>query len=86
METQQRKEMYLLSLPAGILVQPTVLHSADMNVESFKLLVCNDTSRDITIPVGTVIAKVFPTDTVTVAQGVQNASKRLVPKIFKFGD
>ncbi len=57
-----------------------------MNVDSFKLLVCNDTSRDITIPVGTVIAKVSPTDTVTVAQGVQTASKRLDPKIFKFGD
>lgn len=92
MEKQLRKDIFLLEaskdsqLPAGILVPPTVLHSSDMNVDSFKLLVCNDTSRDITIPVGTVIAKVFPTDTVIVAQGVQTGHKRLDPKIFKFGD
>lgn len=92
MKKQLRKDIFLLEaiednpLPAGILVPPMVLHSSNLNVDSFKLLVCNDTSQDITIPVGTVIAKLSPTDTVTVAQGVQTASKKLDPQIFKFGD
>ncbi|KAL0151367.1 hypothetical protein M9458_053361 [Cirrhinus mrigala] len=92
MKKQTGKEIFLLKasediqLPAGILVPPTVLHSSDMNMDGFNLLVCNDTSQEITIPAGTVIAKVSPTAMVTVAQGVQVASKRLDPKLFKFGD
>lgn len=73
-------------LPAGVFVPSSVLYSSDIDVDNFKLLVCNETAKDISIPPGTVMANVFHTDIVTVAQGDQTAVRKLNPNIFNFGD
>lgn len=72
-------------LPAGVFVPSSVLHSSDVELNSLKLLVCNETGKDITISEGTVMANVFHTDTVTVMQREQTSVKKLDPNIFNFG-
>nr|XP_055033931.1 uncharacterized protein LOC129422186 [Misgurnus anguillicaudatus] len=71
-------------LPAGLFIPPVVLPSSAVDVNNFRVLVHNETSKDLSIPAGTIIAHVFPTDTVTVAPGVQN-SKPIDPDLFNFG-
>lgn len=91
-EKPLRKEIFLVetpaesSLPAGLFIPPTILPSSAINVNNFRVLICNETSKDISIPSDTVIAKVFPTDTVTVTPEVPAVTKRLDPKVFNFGD
>lgn len=72
-------------LPAGVFVPSSVLHSSDVELNSLKLLVCNEIGKDITISEGTVMANVFHTDTVTVMQREQTSMKKLDPNIFNFG-
>lgn len=92
LKEQAREDILLVEatdenlLPAGVFVPSSVLYSSDIDVDSFKLLVCNETAKDISIPPGTVMANVFHTDTVTVAQGDQTPVRKLNPNIFNFGD
>ncbi|KAL1280955.1 hypothetical protein QQF64_015555 [Cirrhinus molitorella] len=70
-------------LPSGLFIPPTVLSSSAIDVKHFRVLVCNETSKNISIPLDTVIPNVFPTDTVTNTSDAPVYPKKLDPK---FGD
>lgn len=46
----------------------------------------NETSRDISLPPGTVVAQVYSTDTVAVAQQSKNIPTTINPELFNFGN
>lgn len=74
-----------VSLPAGVLIQPVVLTSSELNLNSFKVLMRNETTREAALLPGTVIAHVFHTDIVTTTQRPQTTSKVLDERLFDFG-
>ncbi|KAG1952160.1 paraneoplastic antigen Ma1 [Pimephales promelas] len=71
-------------LPAGLFILPVVLPSSAVEENKFKVLIKNETCKEVTIPSGTVVAHVFPTDTVTVASVTPVESKTINPKVFDF--
>ncbi|RXN17862.1 Retrovirus-related Pol polyprotein from transposon 297 [Labeo rohita] len=91
-ESQQPLEKEILvvespsddTLPAGLFILPVVLPSSAVEENKVRVLIKNETCKEITIPVGTVIAHVFPTDTVTAASDVPTKPKRIDPKLFDF--
>lgn len=87
-----RRDIFLIetspvdSLPAGLLVSPVVLSSSAVDVNNFRILIQNETSKELSVPPGTVVAQIFPTDTVTVAHGVTKSNDQINPDVFNFGD
>ena len=75
-----------VTLPAEVLIQPVVLPSSELNANSFEVLLRNETLRDVTMLAGTVIAHVYPTDTVTMTQRPKSTSKVLDETIFDFDE
>ncbi|KAG1940819.1 hypothetical protein F2P79_016378 [Pimephales promelas] len=71
-------------LPAGLFILPVVLPSSAVEENKFKVLIKNETCKEVTIPSGTVVAHVFPTDTVTVASVTPMESETIDPKVFDF--
>ncbi len=64
-------------LPAGVLFQPTVVPSEEVNVNHFRILVQNESLSETVIPVGTVIGHMYLTDAVTSL----SPSKQLTPSL-----
>ncbi len=64
-----KKEIFVVerpvqdSLPAGLFITPVLLLPSAIEERNVKLLVHNETSKDIYIPAGTILANVYPTDT-----------------------
>lgn len=87
-----RKDIFLIEaspvdpLPSGLFVSPVVMPSSAVDVNNFRVLIHNETSKDLSIPVGTVVAHVFPTDTVTVAHDIPESKGPLNPELFNFGE
>ncbi|KAI7797198.1 hypothetical protein IRJ41_020208, partial [Triplophysa rosa] len=73
------------SLPAGLLIIPVLLPSSAIEEKTIKVLMQNETSKDIHISAGTVIANVYPTDTVLATFGSQNSAV-IDPQLFDFGE
>ncbi len=71
-------------LPAGLFVLPVVQPSSAMERNKVKVLIRNETCKDITIPVGTVIAHMFHTDMVAAASDFPTKPKKIDPKLFDF--
>ncbi|KAL1249378.1 hypothetical protein QQF64_020383 [Cirrhinus molitorella] len=71
-------------LPAGLFIVPVVLPSAAVEENKVKVLIKNETGKDITLPVGTVLAHMFHTDTVTAASESPSKHKMIDPKLFDF--
>lgn len=86
-----KKEIFVVdrpvqdSLPAGLLITPVILPSVDAEEKAIKVLLQNETSKDISIPAGTIIANVYPTDTLLTTSGDHNSTV-VDPQLFKFGD
>ncbi|KAI5627544.1 hypothetical protein C0J50_12903, partial [Silurus asotus] len=74
------------SLPSGMFITPVVLPSSAVHGKNIQVLVHNETSKDIYIPTGTVVAHVYPTDTLAVPSGDFNRSETLDPTLFDFGE
>lgn len=74
------------SLPTGVLVQPRVLSDADIDSNSFNVLIQNESKRTTSIPVGTVIAEMYAVDTVTPIQPSDLTAETVDPNLFDFGD
>ncbi|KAK7929525.1 hypothetical protein WMY93_005920 [Mugilogobius chulae] len=73
-------------LPSGVLVQPGVLPESDINENSFKVLVHNESEKPTCIQVGTVIAEMHAVDVVTNPQTLESHVQVLDPNLFDFGD
>lgn len=52
-------------LPAGVLLQPIVVSSEEVNVSHLKISVQNESLTETLIPVGTVVGHMYLTDAVT---------------------
>ncbi|RXN37217.1 Retrovirus-related Pol polyprotein from transposon 297 [Labeo rohita] len=74
------------SLPAGTFITPVVLPSLAVDGKSIQILVHNETSKDISIPAGTIVAHMYPTDTLTVPSGGSNSSEVIDPMLFDFSE
>ncbi len=73
------------SLPAGLFITPVILPPSAVEERHVKVLVHNETSKDISIPAGTVMANVYPTDTITTLSGGQSSTV-IDPQLFDFGE
>lgn len=73
-------------LPAGVLIQPGVLSDADIDSNSFTVLIQNESKKTTSIPVGTVIAEMYAVDTVTPIQPSDLTAETLDPNLFNFGN
>ncbi len=73
-------------LPAGVVVTPCVLLPSDMNVDSFSVLVRNESLKARSIPKGTVVAYVHKAEIVTELQKEDVSSQKVDPALFNFGD
>ncbi len=86
-----KKEIFVVerpvqdSLPAGLFITPVLLLPSEVKERNVKLLVHNETSKDIYIPAGTVLANVYPTDTITTISGDQSSTE-IDPQRFAFGE
>ncbi|KAG1926671.1 interleukin-1 receptor accessory protein-like 1-A [Pimephales promelas] len=86
------KDIYLVEgpeedvLPAGVLVPPVVVPFSAMKANQLKVLVRNDTFKEKLIPNGTVLARVYATDTVRDARAVTEDHQILDPELFDFGN
>lgn len=74
------------SLPAGVLIQPGVLPDADIDSNSFTVLIQNESKKTTAIPVVTVIAEMYAVDTVTPIQPSDLTADTVDPNLFDFGD
>lgn len=90
-EKPLRKEIFVVdspeedNLPAGTFITPFVLPFSTIQDNSVQVLVHNETSKDISIPSGTIMANVYLTDTLTVGSG-EKSSQVIDPSLFKFED
>ncbi|XP_036947992.1 uncharacterized protein LOC119016325 [Acanthopagrus latus] len=73
-------------LPASVLVKPGVLSDADIDSNSFTVLMQNESKKTTSIPVGTVVAEMYAVDTVTPVQPSDLAAETLDPSLFNFGN
>ncbi|KAL0157149.1 hypothetical protein M9458_048395, partial [Cirrhinus mrigala] len=86
------KDIYLVEapeenvLPVGVLVPPVVVPFSAIEVNQFRVLVRNDTLKEKSIPTGTVLARVYATDTVRETRSVSNVPRVIDPKLFDFGN
>nr|XP_020443948.1 uncharacterized protein LOC109952966 isoform X2 [Monopterus albus] len=72
------------SLPAGLFIIPVVFPSSAVDGKTIQVLVHNETSKDITIPAGAVVAHVYPTDTLVGPSGDSYIHKVIDPTLFDF--
>ncbi|KAL0186490.1 hypothetical protein M9458_018160, partial [Cirrhinus mrigala] len=72
-------------LPEGVFIPPVVLPSSAINKDTLQLPVHNETLREVAVPPGTVIARLFLTDTVTKTRRERNMSQKIDPNLFNFG-
>ncbi len=70
-------------MPAGLFITPVLLLPSAIEERNVKLLIHNETSKDIYIP--SVLANVYPTDTITTLSVDQNSTE-IYPQLFEFGE
>ena len=79
-------------LPAGVLLQPMVVSSAEADVNNFPVLLCNESARDTLLPVGTVVGNLCSVDPVVPTLLPKTKSKteetptEFHPNLIDFGD
>ncbi|KAI7790434.1 hypothetical protein IRJ41_006419, partial [Triplophysa rosa] len=73
-------------LPSGVLVPPVVVPFSAIEAKQFRVLVRNDTLKEKSIQKGTVLARVYVTDTVREARVVSECRQVIDPELFDFGD
>lgn len=73
-------------LPAGVLLQPMVVPGGAVDVNSFRVLVRNESLRQKVIPVGAVIGSLQLTDSVTTIATEKTNAKKFDTDLINFGD
>ncbi|KAI5616885.1 hypothetical protein C0J50_23556 [Silurus asotus] len=73
-------------LPAGVLFQPMVVPSEEVNVNHFRILVQNESLTETAIPVGTVIGHMYLIDAVTPLSPSKTADTKFDVNLINFGD
>ncbi|XP_056437540.1 uncharacterized protein LOC130374637 [Gadus chalcogrammus] len=73
-------------LPNSLLVQPGVLSDANIDNNSFTVLIQNESKKTTSIPVGTVVAEMYAVDTATPVRPSDLTAETIDPSLFNFGD
>lgn len=73
-------------LPASVLLQPMVVPGHAVNVNNFRILVQNQSLKETTIPVGTVMGHMYLTDSVTVVPPEKTQAPDFDTDLINFGD
>ena len=73
-------------LPAGVTFQPMVVCSQAVDINSFRVWINNDSLRETTIPVGTVIGHMHLVDSVTTIPPKETTSSEFDRSMINFGD
>ncbi|XP_028853388.1 LOW QUALITY PROTEIN: uncharacterized protein LOC114800338 [Denticeps clupeoides] len=75
-----------LNIPAGVLVQSSVTRRSEIDVDSFSVVVQNESLKETVIQEGTVLAQLYPVDSVLPGLVSSETEDKLDPTLFKFGD
>lgn len=77
-------------LPSGVLLQPLVIPGTAPEVHHFRVLVHNESLRDVVIPVRTVIGQLCKVDPVEPSPRIEvetvTVPTQLDPELIQFGD
>lgn len=74
------------ALPADVIFHPMVVPSGALDINSLRILLKNDSSRETSIPVGTVIGCVYHIDSVVTIPPKETASSDFDESMINFGD
>ncbi|XP_049329329.1 uncharacterized protein LOC111193656 [Astyanax mexicanus] len=74
-----------LVLPQGLLLQPMVVSSSAIVATNFKVVLENESLKEVIVPAGTVVGQLYLTDTATPAM-TMTTSVKIDPEHFKFAD
>ena len=74
------------ALPADVIFHPMVVPSGALDVNSLRILLKNESSRETSIPVGTVIGCVYHIDSVATIPPKETASSDFDESMIDFGD
>lgn len=74
------------SLPAGVLVQTVIVPSAEVETSWLLVPVQNESMKEVTIPVGTVLGYLYLANPVSLSSVSETCDKVIDPKLFNFGD
>lgn len=74
------------TLPADVFIHPMVVPSGAVEVNSFRIMIKNESTREISIPVGTVVGSMFHIDSVSTIPPKEMVSSDFDVSLFDFGD
>uniref|UniRef100_A0A672IWZ8 ribonuclease H n=1 Tax=Salarias fasciatus TaxID=181472 RepID=A0A672IWZ8_SALFA len=74
------------ALPAGVFLHPMVVPSGALDVNNVRVLVKNECSTGMSIPVGTVIGHMYQVDSVTTIPPKETVSSKFDTSLINFGD
>lgn len=78
-------ELPTVPLPCGVLPQPIVIPASAVDTSEFCVVVQNESMKEVTMPVGTVVGHLYVTDSVVVPP-TQYTHIDLDPELIQFGD
>lgn len=73
-------------LPAGVFLHPMVVPSGALDLNSFRVLVKNECSKETSIPVGRVIGYMYHIDSVATISSQETVSSEFDASMINFGD
>lgn len=74
------------TLPADVFIHPMVVPSEALEINSFRIFVKSEATREISIPVGTVIGSIFHVDSVATIPPKEKVSSDFDASLINFGD
>ncbi|XP_057684821.1 uncharacterized protein LOC130911119 [Corythoichthys intestinalis] len=74
------------TLPADVFIHPMIVPSEALEINSFRILVKNESTRDISLPVGTVIGSMFHIDSVENIPPKEETPSEFDASQINFGD
>lgn len=74
------------SLPASVLLQPMVLPGHAVNVNNFRILIRNQSLKEASIPVGTVMGCLYLTENITAISSNNPDPSSFNAELINFGD
>lgn len=74
------------ALPADVIFHPMVVPSGALDVHSLRILLKNESSRETSIPVGTVLGCVYHIDSVATIPPMETVSSDFDESLINFGD
>lgn len=74
------------TLPADVFIHPMVVPSGALDINSFRVLLKNESTKEISLPVGTVIGSMFHIDSVATIPHKEMAPSDFDASVINFGD